>query len=582
MSAYYIRWTKNIWRFIAVSFLGKAAYFSMLQIARQSEKSFNKDTSDAFNVNMNVLMNIINKNKDTEFGRVHGFSDIHNAANYKMRVPLRTYEDFEKYILRMCRGEKNILAAEDIEYFGMSSGTTGNQKYIPFTKTGRRTASSYMGLIPQRILYKNFKDKWSYGRGLSLSDMTISGYTEGGIRINSATSGGMRSIKRLIPLIWTTPVEVMSMGKNVETLYLHLLFALRESSLTYLSGIFISSILDLFRYLEVHWRELVEDIKRGSINRRIEMDPALRKNLLKKLSPNAARADFLDREFRKGFKGVARRIWPKLIYIASVSGANFSIYDDKVSWYTDNLPIYSSAYAASESVIGINTHIDKYSYVIIPKTSFFEFISAENMYEKQPETYNINELKVGREYEIVLTNLSGLYRYRLGDVVKVVDFYNNSPEIQFMYRRNQLLNMVSEKTTEDHALHALRNTFTRLGGSFSDYTVIGDNSVSPGKYIFFVEAKDIPNRIFKDLSKILDEELCKANIAYGRQRHNKKLGRAELRLVSSGTFDLLKEQIIEKGASKSQVKIPRVLKDTNMVDLVMKRSGEYTYSSLIS
>jgi hypothetical protein len=563
-----------------VSFLGKVAYFSMLQIAKQSERNFNKDTSDAFNINTNVLMNIINKNKDTEFGRMHGFSDIHNAADYKRMVPLSTYEDFERYILRMCRGEKNVLVAEDIEYFGMSSGTTGNQKYIPFTKTGRRTASSYMGLLPQRILYKNFKDKWSYGRGLSLSDMTISGYTEGGIRINSATSGGMRSIKRIIPLIWTTPVEVMSMGKNVETLYLHLLFALRESSLTYLSGIFISSTLDLFRYLETHWRELVEDIRRGSINRRIEMDPILRKTLLQKLSPNAARADFLDREFRNGFKGVARRIWPKLIYIASVSGANFSIYDDKVSWYTDNLPIYSSAYAASESVIGINTHIDKYSYVIIPKTSFFEFIAVENMDDKQPKTYNINELKLGREYEIVLTNLSGLYRYKLGDVVKVVDFYNNSPEIQFMYRKNQLLNMVSEKTTEDHALHALRNTFNRLGSSFSDYTVIGDNSVSPGKYIFYVEAKDMPKNLSKSLSTILDEELCKANIAYGRQRASKKLGCAELRLVSSGTFDLLKQRIIDRGVSKNQVKIPRVLKDANMIDFVIKRSKGYSPRSL--
>jgi hypothetical protein len=569
-------------RCIVVSFLCKAAYFSMLQVAKKSEKKFNRDTKDPWNINFNVLMGIINKNVDTEFGRIYGFSEIHDAADFKKKVPLHTYDDYEKYIMRMCRGEKNILVAEDVEYFGMTSGTTGKQKYIPITRNGRRTASAYMGIFPQRILYKNFKDKWSYGRGLSLTDMTISGYTEGGIPVNSATSGGMRSIKKIIPLIWTTPVEVMSMGKNVETIYLHLLFALKESNLTYLSGVFISSILDLFRYLEDHYQELVEDIRKGRISRRIKMDENLRKKLLQKLYPDAGRADFLEREFKKGFKGIARRIWPKLIYIASVSGANFSIYDDKVSWYTDNLPIYSSAYAASESVIGVNAHVDKYSYVIVPKTSFFEFIPVENMYEKEPETKNINELEVGKEYEIVLTNLSGLYRYRLGDVIKVVSFYNNSPEVQFMYRKNQLLNMVSEKTTEDHALHALMCTFKKLGCSFYDYTVFGDNSISPGKYIFFVEVKEISNSLlYKDLSSMLDEELCKANIAYGRQRLNRKLASVELRLVLPGTFDLLKKKIIAGGASKNQVKIPRVLRDRNMIEFIMKRSEKPSYKALI-
>lgn len=555
----------------------------MLQVAKQCEKKFNKYTRDAININQKVLMEVVNKNKYSEFGRTHGFSNIHDVTDFKKRVPLHTYDDYEKYILRMCKGEKNVLVTEDVQYFSMTSGTTGKQKYIPLTKTGRRTASSYMGLFPQRILYKNFKDKWSYGRGLSLTDMTISGYTEGGIRINSATSGGMRSIKNIIPLIWTTPVEVMNMGKNAETLYLHILFALNESSLAYLSATFISSILDFFRYLEIHWRELVDDIRKGSINRRIQMDSGLRKRLLRKLSPDAARADFLDSEFRKGFKGIARRIWPKLLYIASVSGANFSIYDDKVSWYTDNLPIYSSAYAASEAVIGVNTHIDKYRYVIIPNTSFFEFIAVENMDEKEPKTYNINELELGKEYEIVLTNLSGLYRYRLGDVIKVVDFYNNSPEIQFMYRKNQLLNMVSEKTTENHAFHALTCTFRKLGGSFSDYTVLGDNSVSPGRYIFFVEARDSCNpALYKDINSVLDEELRKANIAYGRQRLSRKLGCAELRIVPPGTFDSLKKKIIERGASKNQVKIPRVLNDKKLIEFMLNESRKSSYRTLIS
>ena len=72
--------------------------------------------------------------------------------------------------------------------------------------------------------------------------------------------------------------------------------------------------------------------------------PKKHKNLFFKMSKN---------EFEKGTKGICRRIWPKLAYIATVTGANFSIYDDKVNYYTDSLPIYSTAYAATEAMIAI-------------------------------------------------------------------------------------------------------------------------------------------------------------------------------------------------------------------------------------
>ncbi len=59
-------------------------------------------------------------------------------------------------------------------------------------------------------------------------------------------------------------------------------------------------------------------------------------------------------------------------------------------------------------------------------------------------------------YDVIVTNYAGLYRYRLGDVIKVVDYYNNSPEIEFLYRKNQVINMVSEKTTEEHLIFSNR------------------------------------------------------------------------------------------------------------------------------
>ena len=45
-----------------------------------------------------------------------------------------------------------------------------------------------------------------------------------------------------------------------------------------------------------------------------------------------------------------------------------------------------------------------------------------------------DELRVGHEYELVVTTRSGLYRYRQGDVVRVREFHNQAPVVQLLYR----------------------------------------------------------------------------------------------------------------------------------------------------
>lgn len=103
----------------------------------------------------------------------------------------------------------------------------------------------------------------------------------------------------------------------------------------------------------------------------------------------------LESEFKKGFKGISSRVWPSLTYIATVTGANFSIYDDKVNYYTNSLPIYSTAYAATEAMIGINPYVNKIRYVIIPDTAFYEFIPIKEGKEDSQNISCLHELKIG-------------------------------------------------------------------------------------------------------------------------------------------------------------------------------------------
>src|SRR5690606_26621746 len=116
-------------------------------------------------------------------------------------------------------------------------------------------------------------------------------------------------------------------------------------------------------------------------------------------------------------------------------------------------------------------------YVLAVGTAFFEFIPLAAVDEAQPATVDLKNLQVGSEYEIVLTSDAGLYRYRLGDIVRVTGWHATAPTFQFLYRRGTLLNLVGEKTSERHTASAITSALGRwLGASdpVRDYTVAGE------------------------------------------------------------------------------------------------------------
>ncbi len=474
----------------------------------------------------------------------------------------------------MAEGEGNVLTSDKVEYFCHTSGTTGKQKLIPTTKRGRRVPTKYMAFLINCFAYKEFKEKWNYGRGLMIADITMTNYTKGGYPVCSATSGGIKAMKTMLPYMYTSPIEVMEIKDKETSSYLHLLFALKEVNLLFINGVFISNVVDLFRILQENSSKLVEDIRRGKVSRTINLEEDVRQKLNSYLTPDAGRADELQRIFKHGFAGVARRVWPKLLYIGSVTGANFAIYDDMLNYYTDYMPVYSPVYAATEGTIGMNPFVKKIEYVIIPDTVYYEFIPEKEMNIKNPKTLCLGELKEGEKYEILMTNCMGLYRYRLGDVVRVVGKYNNTPTIEFLYRRNQVLNMVSEKTNEEHLTSTIKNTIKTLNIDIVDYTTLPDNTITPGRYVFYMELKNCLMHEEKcKLEEFLDKELRGANLAYDRARASKKLGRLKVIALRPNTFKKVKEALIKNEVSKNQIKIPRVVTEKYEVIRILEENS---------
>lgn len=184
-----------------------------------------------------VLLDIVNYGKDTDFGKEHGFAEIKTAEDFKKRVPVMEYKDYLPYVSRMAdNGEKDVLIPGQVSLFTLTTGTTGNTKYIPDSEKGMVVKNmvgtmrqmEMMKMMPKMATVKNPKI-------LIIANTAILGKTKAGIATGSA-SGMAASDERLSSAI-VPPLEMLSFVEVPldETDYLTMLFALAEENILGLS-----------------------------------------------------------------------------------------------------------------------------------------------------------------------------------------------------------------------------------------------------------------------------------------------------------------------------------------------------------
>ncbi|MDA8442833.1 MAG: GH3 auxin-responsive promoter family protein, partial [Peptococcaceae bacterium] len=465
-------------------------------------------------------------------------------------------------------GATNLLSAEPVKYFGLSSGTTGKQKYIPITQRATRNMNMNMMFLQQGLLGRILPQVKHSGRGLLLMNMLQTGQTQQGIPTGSGTSGGAQAMKRMFPYFWSSPVAVLQLADQQVANYLHLLFALRDKNLGYIGAPFPSSIVQLFSLLEVKWPKLVDYIAHGKVTHDLELEPNIRQELEGKLQPSPKRAAELKRELKRGMQGIALRVWPKMIYVSCVIGGSFNIYLEKLRYYTADLPIYSAVYGATEALVGLGDQLDAVSYAVTPRPAYYEFIPLQVSDAVNPATCDLDQVQVGESYEVVITNFAGFYRYRLGDVVKVVGQFNQTPVIEFMYRKGQLLNLAGEKTPEPAVQYAVQTALQASQVMAVDYTVKLNLDAVIGSYCFYLEAGPVGQLNPSVIQRNLEQYLGEANPRYLAGLKAKRIAPLELKLVQPGTFQKIRQELIRRGASQNQVKVPRLVAAQELIAIL--------------
>lgn len=544
-------------------------------MAERSAKAFDAQTEQAGEVNRAFLLSLLKQNANTAFGQRFEFASISDADEFRRRLPLSTYDDYEADVARIAEGEQNVLCAEPIIHLGLSSGTTGKQKRIPISRSGQKQMALTMMFLTQGLLLREVPAARKAGRGVLLMNATTSGTTSGGISTGAGTSSGMRSMLKVAPLLWTSPVEAFGISHQPESAFLHLLFALREPNTGFVTAPFSSALVEMFHVLERHGDWFVSTFRTGKLPSHLSIPPELRAALEARLTPDEALASRLAQALEQGMAGFGKRWWPNLQYAASVIGGSFQVYGERLKFYLGDVPIHSSVYGATEALIGVAPKVETPVYAITPDSSFFEFIPIEKADDLVPQTLLLDEVEVGKLYELVITNRAGLYRYKLGDVVQVVGHYRQTPLVEFKYRKGQLLNVSGEKTLELAVLQAVLRATREAGIPLLDFSTRPDLDTSPGRYCLYLELPEgISSSQLAFLTRSVDSALGLTNPRYKVAREDGRLSAPLVIPVQPSTFQLVRLELVRKGASSTQVKVPRLLSRPELIELVESRRQE--------
>lgn len=506
-----------------------------------------------------LLLSLMKKNKSTVYGKANNFKDVNSIEDYRKIVPLTTYEDYADYVQRMMKGEKGLITNAYYRRFAASSGSTGKAKIIPLSAKSEWVCQCFGFSAPVGSAFNYFRKQgrlMPQQKGLNTAEIGCE-KLESGKSVSCISSVPLLNLKPLVPIFASSPKELQFVDDDtkMDSHYLKLRFALPKRDISYLTTIFITTLESMFFYMEENWEMLCDDIEKGIINPDIECPPEMRVKLEKRMKPDPKRAEELRNEFRKGFDcaPIVPRIWPNISWMFGMGTGAVAIYQKKLQRYLGNIPAHYLGYAASEALMAVPLELDSFEYVMLPHNGFYEFRPVES--DDYDNLLTIKDLEVGKEYEVILTNTSGFYRYRIEDVIRVTGFYHESPKITFCYRLNQVANISGEKMTQMAFDYIVNGMSEHLNELFVGYSIYVDHNTSPGHYVMLLEtAKQIDKSLEKEYAKLFEDMLCENNPSAKPAFQNGSLGHCEVKFLRHGTYDDYRQMLKDRGANLNQVK----------------------------
>lgn len=515
-------------------------------------KNFDRQTVSPLETQKKLLLSILRKNRNTVFGREHNFSSIRSIEDYRRNVGINNYETLHKYIERMLNGESNILISEKPIFYGITSGTTAKPKFIPVTKSSRRKKSGVMDLW----IYHIIKDhpRATSGKTMVIVSPAIEGYAKSGVPYGSESGDAYRVIPPLIRKQYVLPYEIFCI-KDYEARYYSILRLGLEADVTNMGTMNPLTIVILCQKVEKYALNIIEDIRKGTLSKSLNISADIRKKIEKSLRPNPLRAAFLENLLKEKGKLLPKDFWPHLALIECWTGGTVGMYIKELTKYFGQyMKVRDFGYVSTEARCSLPISDNGPSGILTVGSNFYEFIPEEDIEKKDPRYLTADKLEKNKRYLILFTTASGLYRYNIDDIIKVAGFYNNTPVIEFMQKGKNVASATGEKLYESQVISAIDKAKEVTGLSVAFFCACLECQIPP-YYAFLVEfVSDHDTDQIKKFLHNVEESLGTINIEYKAKRASQRIGNPKLKVLEQGSFERFRKAKLAVVQHDSQFK----------------------------
>jgi hypothetical protein len=426
-----------------------------------------------------VLRSYVGRNADTAFGRAHGFDRIRSVADYQRRVPIARYEDYEPLIARVARGERAVLTMAPVRRLAVTGGSTAGPKLIPYTAAlhaeyARGVGPWVVDLYRRRPQLLGGPAYWSITPRLSVPHVSGAAIPIG-FEEDSRHLGGVAA--RLIGRAMAVPDCAGEIADHAVHRHLTLLLLLRASDLRLISvwhPSFLTLLLDAMR---TGWDALLRDIRDGGVSIGAPLPSRVAAVVAARLRPDPARA----RELGRIGPDACDCIWPRLGLVSCWGDGAAGGAVEGIRRRLPGTVIQRKGLLATEAIVTLPFGADEARPLAI-RSHFFEFIDAGG------RVVLAHELEAGGAYEVIVTTGGGLYRYRLGDLVRVDGVVDRTPSLTFVAREASVSDRVGEKLQEQFVAAAIASVFEAEAAPA--FALLSPERTPRGlSYVLFVEAE---------------------------------------------------------------------------------------------
>ena len=458
---------------------------------------------------MQVLMRLVGKARETEWGRQHGFSTVKTYEDFASSSGINTYEDLKHFIDRMRQGEKDVLWPGMVRWYAKSSGTTNDKsKFIPVSKDALKDTHYAGGRDAVTWYFRNNPNSRVFdGKALILGGSHAPNYNTKNSLVGDLSAILIENINPLVNLV-RVPKKSTALLSDFEVKRERIAREAIGQNVSNLSGVPSWMLSVMTCVLDISGKD----------------------NLLE--------------------------VWPNLEMFFH-GGVAFAPYREQYKRLipSDNMH-YMETYNASEGFFGVQSDpADAAMNLMVDYGVFYEFIPMDELESPNPTVLPLWGVETGKNYAMVISTSSGLWRYMIGDTVRFTSV--NPYKFVITGRTKFFINAFGEELIVDNASRGLAEACRQTGAELLEYTAAPVFMDGDGKcrHQWLIEFSRMPDDVER-FADILDKTLQEVNSDYEAKRYKDiTLQRLELTVARKGLFN---EWLASKGKLGGQHKVPRL------------------------